>query len=242
VGSPRLLALDGIVSGYGRTTILHGIRLEVLPGEIVCVIGPNGAGKTTLLNTISGLLRPSAGSIRFRGETIRGAKPYAVARRGLGHCPEGRRVFQRLTVEENLVTGFIRGRGASFAECRDEVYSLFPILAERSASPASRLSGGQQQMLAIGRALMGRPDLLMMDEPSLGLAPLVVAQIFEIVIQLAARGVAILLVEQNVGLALEVADFAYGLENGRIVVSGPAEKMLADQRIVELYLPKVGEA
>ena len=228
------------MSGYGRTTILHGVRLDVLPGEIVCVIGPNGAGKTTMLNTISGVLRPSAGTISFRGEAIGGARPHAVARRGLGHCPEGRRVFQRLTVEENLLTGFIAGRGATLAQCHDEVFSLFPLLAERRASSASRLSGGQQQMLAIGRALMGRPDLLMMDEPSLGLAPIVINQIFENIMQLAARGVAILLVEQNVGLALEIADYAYGLENGRIAVSGPAAKMLADPRIVELYLPKVG--
>jgi len=213
------------------------VGLEILPGEIVCIIGPNGAGKTTLLNTISGVLRPSAGTIRFRGETITGAPPHVVARRGLGHCPEGRRIFQRLTVEENLLTGFIVGRGASFASSRDEVYALFPVLAERRASQGSRLSGGQQQMLAIGRALMGKPDLLMLDEPSLGLAPLLVNQIFEILIQLAAGGVSILLVEQNVGLALELADYAYGLESGRIVVSGPARKMLVDARIVELYLP-----
>jgi branched-chain amino acid transport system ATP-binding protein len=216
---------------------LHGVALEILAGEIVCVIGPNGAGKTTLLNTISGVLRPSAGTIRFRGETIIGAPPHAVARRGLGHCPEGRRIFQRLTVEENLLTGFIAGRGASFASCRDEVYALFPVLAERRASAGSRLSGGQQQMLAVGRALMGKPDLLMLDEPSLGLAPLLVNQIFEILIRLASGGVSILLVEQNVGLALELADYAYGLESGRMAVSGPARKMLADARILELYLP-----
>lgn len=221
---------------------MHGISLEVLPGEVVCVIGPNGAGKTTLLNTVSGLLRPSSGAIHFRGEPIAGAKPFLVARRGLGHCPEGRRVFQRLSVEENLATGFIEGRGPSLKILSDEVYALFPVLAERRSSPASRLSGGQQQMLAIGRALMGRPDLLMLDEPSLGLAPLVINQIFEIIIGLAAQGVAILLVEQNVGLALDVADYAYGIENGRVAVSGPAEKMRADPHIVEVYLPKVGAA
>ena len=221
--------------------MLHGIELEVLAGEVVCIIGPNGAGKTTLLDTISGLLPARGGEIRYRGEPIQTLRPHLIARRGLGHCPEGRRIFQRLSVEENLVAGFIPGRGAGFVELRDEVYALFPILAERRLSAASRLSGGQQQMLAIGRALMGRPDLLMLDEPSLGLAPIVVNQIFEIVIRLAEQRVAVLLVEQNVSLALQVADFAYAMENGRIAASGPAAKLAGDPRIAEIYLAPVGE-
>jgi branched-chain amino acid transport system ATP-binding protein len=239
--SSPLLALEAIRSGYGRIEVLHGIALEVLPGEVVSLIGPNGAGKTTLLGTISGLIRPSAGSIRFRGDAITGLRPHLIARRGLGHCPEGRRIFQRLSVEENLVAGFLPGRGRSYAAARDEAYALFPILAERRASLASRLSGGQQQMLAIGRALMGRPDLLMLDEPSLGLAPIAVNQVFEIVLRLAETGVAVLLVEQNVSLALEVADFAYAMENGAIVASGPADALRADPRIAEIYLPEARE-
>ncbi len=216
--------------------VLHGISLEVLPGEVVCIIGPNGAGKTTLLRTISGLNRPSAGTVRFRGADVTGAKPYQMARLGLGHCPEGRRVFQ-LSVEENLVTGFIPGRGKSFAALRDEVYELFPILRERRGQSAGRLSGGQQQMLAIGRALMGSPELLLLDEPSLGLAPIIIHQIFEIVLKLAESGVSIILVEQNIDLSFQVADYVYALEHGALQCSGPAAKMAADPRIKDIYLP-----
>ncbi|WP_343210832.1 ABC transporter ATP-binding protein [Ancylobacter lacus] len=216
--------------------VLHGISLEVLPGEVVCIIGPNGAGKTTLLRTISGLNRPSAGAVRFRGVDVTGSKPYQMARLGLGHCPEGRRVFQ-LSVEENLVTGFIPGRGKSFAALRDEVYDLFPILGERRGQSAGRLSGGQQQMLAIGRALMGSPELLLLDEPSLGLAPIIIHQIFEIVLKLAESGVSIILVEQNIDLSFQVADYVYALEHGALQCSGPAAKMAADPRIKDIYLP-----
>jgi branched-chain amino acid transport system ATP-binding protein len=208
-----------------------------MPGEVVCIIGPNGAGKTTLLSSISGLCRPTAGTIHFRGKPITRMRPHLVAGLGLGHCPEGRRVFQRLTVEENLTTGFLPGRGKTFQEAVAQVYELFPILAERRRSLASRLSGGQQQMVAVGRAIMGNPDLLMLDEPSLGLAPMVIHQIFDIIIRLASSGVAILLVEQNVELALQTADFAYAIENGRVAASGPADKMAGDPRIAEVYLP-----
>ncbi|MBS7538263.1 ABC transporter ATP-binding protein [Ancylobacter lacus] len=231
-----MLAVDAIESGYGRVKVLHGISLEVLPGEVVCIIGPNGAGKTTLLRTISGLNRPSAGAVRFRGVDVTGSKPYQMARLGLGHCPEGRRVFQ-LSVEENLVTGFIPGRGKSFAALRDEVYDLFPILGERRGQSAGRLSGGQQQMLAIGRALMGSPELLLLDEPSLGLAPIIIHQIFEIVLKLAESGVSIILVEQNIDLSFQVADYVYALEHGALQCSGPAAKMAADPRIKDIYLP-----
>jgi branched-chain amino acid transport system ATP-binding protein len=218
---------------------LHGVSLELHAGEIVCIIGPNGAGKTTLLRTISGLCRPTAGSIRFKGEAVQGAKPFQMARRGLGHCPEGRRVFQQLSVEENLIAGFLPGRGKSRAELFNEVYELFPILGERRTPSASRLSGGQQQMLAIGRALMGNPELLLLDEPSLGLAPLIINQIFEIVIRLAERGVSIILVEQNVDLSFEIADYIYAFEHGRVHCSGPAATLRGDERVRDMYLPRI---
>ncbi|MGE8941589.1 ABC transporter ATP-binding protein [Leptospira interrogans] len=216
--------------------VLHGISLEVLPGEIVCIIGPNGAGKTTLLRTISGLNRATRGSIHFKGEDVTGQRPHQMVRRGVGHCPEGRRVFQ-LSVEENLITGYVPGRGKSFAELRDQVYELFPILGERRNQSGGRLSGGQQQMLAIGRALMSSPELLLLDEPSLGLAPLVIRQIFEIVLGLAESGVSIILVEQNIDLSFEVSDYVYALEHGALQCSGPAAKMASDPRIKDIYLP-----
>ena len=219
--------------------VLHGVSLELFAGEVVCIIGPNGAGKTTLLRTVSGLCRPTAGRIVFKGEPVQGAKPFQMARRGLGHCPEGRRVFQHLSVEENLIAGFLPGRDKSRGELFDEVYSLFPMLGERRTQSASRLSGGQQQMLAVGRALMGNPELLLLDEPSLGLAPVVIHQIFEIVIRLAERGVSIILVEQNVDLSFEIADFIYAFEHGRVHCAGPADTLRGDERVRDMYLPRV---
>jgi branched-chain amino acid transport system ATP-binding protein len=219
--------------------VLHGVSLELFAGEVVCIIGPNGAGKTTLLRTVSGLCLPTAGRITFKGESVQGAKPFQMARRGLGHCPEGRRVFQHLSVEENLIAGFLPGRGKSRAELFDEIYSLFPMLGERRTQSASRLSGGQQQMLAVGRALMGDPELLLLDEPSLGLAPIVIHQIFEIVIRLAERGVSIILVEQNVDLSFEIADFIYAFERGRVHCAGPADTLRGDARVRDMYLPSV---
>ena len=219
--------------------VLHGVSLELFAGEVVCIIGPNGAGKTTLLRTVSGLCRPTAGRIAFKGEPVQGAKPFQMARRGLGHCPEGRRVFQHLSIEENLIAGFLPGRGKSRAELFDEVYSLFPMLGERRTQSASRLSGGQQQMLAVGRALMGNPELLLLDEPSLGLAPIVIHQIFEIVIRLAERGVSIILVEQNVDLSFEIADFIYAFEHGRVHCAGSADTLRGDERVRDIYLPRV---
>ena len=234
-----LLEADAIESGYGRVKILRGISLKVLPGEVVCIIGPNGAGKTTFLRTLSGLNKATQGSIRFKGRDIAGLKPHQIARFGLGHCPEGRRVFQQLSIEENLVTGYVPGRGKTFAQLRDEVFALFPILGERRAQPASRLSGGQQQMLAIGRALMGSPELLLLDEPSLGLAPIIIHQIFEIILKLVEAGVSIILVEQNIDLSLQVADYVYAFEHGSLQCSGPAEKMAANDRIRDLFLPDI---
>ena len=218
---------------------MKGIDLSLLDGEVVAVIGPNGAGKSTLLNTISGLANIFSGEIRFDGGTITRRPAHAITRAGIGHCPEGRRIFQRLSVEENLIAGHIPGRGRGFAELRDEAFALFPILAERRADLASRLSGGQQQMLAVARALMAEPRLLMLDEPSLGLAPRVVNQILAIILKLAESGVSILLVEQNVNFALEISDYAYVLENGLCTMSGPGAKLLADPQLREAYLPKV---
>jgi branched-chain amino acid transport system ATP-binding protein len=218
---------------------LKGVDLELIDGEVIAIVGPNGAGKTTLLNTISGLTNVHAGVVRFAGETITGMAAHRIARRGISHCPEGRRIFQRLTVEENLVAGFIAGGTLSYAALRDHAFELFPILAERRFSLASSLSGGQQQMLAVARSLMAQPRLLLLDEPSLGLAPRVVNQILEIVLKLAESGVSIVLVEQNVNFALEICDYAYVLENGVATMSGPGTKLITDPQLREAYLPKV---
>ncbi|GGE05944.1 ABC transporter ATP-binding protein [Aureimonas endophytica] len=234
--SGPLLKIDGVSAGWGRTSVLSDITLEVAPGEIVVVLGPNGAGKTTLLNAISGVARVTAGRIQFDGAEITGQRPEAVIRRGLAHCPEGRHIFQRLSVEENLVAAHI-GRGSrGFEALREEVYTLFPVLKERRNLPASRMSGGQQQMLAIGRAIMAEPKLLMLDEPSLGLAPKIIHQIFRIVLDLSRAGIAILLVEQNVQLALECGDYAYLLNAGRLRLEGPARGVAAQPDLGELYL------
>jgi len=237
--SAPLLAIEQVASGYGRTEILHGISAEILQGEIVAIIGRNGAGKTTLLNTVSGLCDVRSGSIRFKGEDIAGLRPDKVVARGISHCPEGRRIFQRLTVEENLIASYVGGRKRPFAELVDQAYRMFPVLGERRKSQANRFSGGQQQMLAVARALMAQPDLLLLDEPSLGLAPKLVSQILEIVLTLADSGMSIVLVEQNVDAALEISDYAYVVENGRCVLEGPSEKLLADPRLREAYLPQV---
>ena len=227
------------MSGYGKTEILHGISAEILDGEIIAVIGANGAGKTTLLNTISGLCNVRQGSIRFKGEEIVGLRADKVVARGISHCPEGRRIFQRLTVEENLIASYVDGRSRSYSDRVAEIYELFPVLGERRKSQASRFSGGQQQMLAVARALMAQPDLMLLDEPSLGLAPKLVNQILEIILGVAAAGMSIILVEQNVDAALEVSDYAYVIENGRCTLEGPSDKLLADPRLREAYLPNV---
>jgi branched-chain amino acid transport system ATP-binding protein len=231
-----LLVVDGLNAGYATKQVLSGIRLEVGSGDIVVVIGPNGAGKTTLLSSISGLCRITVGRILFQGRDITGWRPDRVAAAGIAHCPEGRRILQRLTAEENLLAAHVGRRGTSFESLRDVVFDRFPILGERRSGLASRLSGGQQQMLAIGRALMGEPELLMLDEPSLGLAPRVITQIFRILLELSASGVSILLVEQNVRLALEVGDHAYVLEGGRVRLDGPTETIAAHASLAELFL------
>ena len=200
------------------------------------VLGPNGAGKTTLLNSISGVARATAGTITFDGRDITGARPETVVRMGLAHCPEGRQIFQRLTVEENLVAAHIGRGGKSFEALREDAFAMFPILKERRNAMASRMSGGQQQMLAVARALMAEPRLLMLDEPSLGLAPLIAHQIFRIILDLSKDGMSILLVEQNVQLALECGDYAYLLNTGRVRLHGDAREMAEHSALGDAYL------
>ena len=231
-----MLSVERLNAGYGSKQILFDVDLAVGAGEIVVVVGPNGAGKTTLLSTISGLCRVGSGRIAYAGKDITGMRADRITAQGLAHCPEGRHIFQRLTVEENLVAAHVGRSKRPFASLRDQVYGLFPILAERRTGQASRLSGGQQQMLAIGRAIMAEPELMMLDEPSLGLAPKIITQIFSIVLELAMSGIAILLVEQNVRLALEVGDRAYVLESGRVRLTGTAEEVASSPALAGLYL------
>ncbi len=231
-----MLKVAGLKAGYARTQVLFGIDLEVRSGEIVTMIGANGAGKTSTLRSISGLTQIYGGSIEFKGQPLKGLPPEEITRLGLGHCPEGRQILQRLTVEENLRAGYIAGRGRSFDEIRTQVYDLFPILRERRHSLASRMSGGQQQMLAIGRSLMATPELLMLDEPSLGLAPKIINQIFEIIIMLSKSGISLVVVEQNAAVALEIADYAYVIDAGRCSVEGGAHNVLNDPDLKAAYL------
>jgi len=231
------LQLVEVDAAYGNIRALRGISLEVERGEIVAIVGANGAGKTTTLSTIAGLVRATGGRILFEGLDITRRKPHKIARLGLALCPEGRRLFGNLTVLENLQMGaFLRRDSREIRRDMERLYEVFPTLKERSRQNAGTLSGGEQQMLAIGRALMARPSLLMLDEPSLGLAPMLVREIFNIIARINADGTTILLVEQNARMALSVADRAYVLENGRITISGPADKLMDDEEIVRSYL------
>ncbi len=235
--SDSLLELRNVQAGYGPITALHGISLDVAPGEIVTMIGANGAGKGSTLRAISGILKPTAGTIRFAGKPIGGHAANEIVRLGISHSPEGRQVFPRLTVRENLELGAYTRNDA--AEIRDDLktmHEMFPILAERGQQLAGTLSGGEQQMLALARALMSRPRLLLLDEPSLGLAPLIVQKIFAVIRELNSRGIAILLVEQNAKQALKLAQRGYVLESGQITCSGPAADLLNDKRVQEAYL------
>lgn len=236
------LEVDGINVSYGKVKVLRDVSFQVEKGQVVTVIGANGAGKTTLINTISGILRHS-GSVRFGGKLL----PKSAARTALAgviQVPEGRRVFANLTVEENLVLGGYSTREKARRKADIErMYQLFPRLKERRRQPAGSLSGGEQQMLAISRGLMSHPQLLMLDEPSLGLAPMVVKEVFSLVTNLNAEGVTVLLVEQNAHKALQIADFAYVLENGRIVAQGKGTELLEDPLVKEAYLGvKEGQA
>ncbi|HXF78636.1 MAG TPA: ABC transporter ATP-binding protein [Usitatibacter sp.] len=232
-----LIALEGLHVAYGGIRAVKGISLEVRAGELVCLIGANGAGKTTTLRAITGMLHPAAGRIVYDGRDIAGLKSHVIARQGLALVPEGRGVFAQLTIEENLAMGaYARRDRAGVAADVERAFALFPRLKERRRQTAGTLSGGEQQMLAISRALMSRPKLLLLDEPSMGLAPLMVERIFEVVRSISAEGVTMLLVEQNARLALEVSHRGYVLESGLVTLSGEASSLLHDPRIREAYL------
>jgi branched-chain amino acid transport system ATP-binding protein len=231
-----ILTVSGLHAGYGATEILRGIDLSVGPGEIVAVLGSNGAGKSTLNHTISGVTRPWRGDIRFAGTAIAHERPAGIVARGLIHVPEGRRIFPNMTVRENLDLGAYRRGRARRAPNRDRVFATFPRLAERQAQRAGTLSGGEQQMLAIGRGLMAEPKLLILDEPSLGLSPLLIEELFALIKRIHADGVAILLVEQNVVQSLEVAARAYILDNGVFVLEGRAADVRNDPKLKRAYL------
>ena len=233
-----VLSIRNIESYYGPIMAIRGVSLEVREGQIVTVLGANGAGKTTLLKTVSGVMDPEKGQIFHGGENIAGASPDRIVRKGIVHVPEGREVFPLLTVEENLAMGAYTRRDADgVRRDREMVFSYFPILGERRTQAAGTLSGGQQQMLAIGRGLMARPKLMLLDEPSLGLSPLLVKEIFQIIRRLnREQGVTMMLVEQNARVALEVADYGYVMELGRIVMADTAERLLQSKDVQEFYL------
>jgi branched-chain amino acid transport system ATP-binding protein len=231
----KLLDVDDIEVRYGTIRALKGVSFHVNDGEIVALLGANGAGKTTTQKTVSGMMRPARGSLTYDGERIDGIAAHDLIRRGICHVPEGRHVFPRMTVHENLEMGAFRFKRIDQADI-DRALELFPILKERYKQPAGTLSGGEQQMLAIGRALMGKPRLLLLDEPSMGLAPMIVAQIFSIIREINLAGVTVLLVEQNAQQALSLADRGYVLETGEIVLEGTGRELLADDRIRAAYL------
>jgi len=234
---PKILAIEDLRAGYGDVAVLRGASLAVGPREIVALVGANGAGKTTTLRAVSGLIRPTGGAIRFDGARVDTLAPHEIVGRGLLQVPEGRKIFPSLTVQENLDLGaYARAAKARRAETRARVFDLFPILAERRRQAAGTLSGGEQQMLAIGRSLMGGPRLLMLDEPSLGLAPQVVDRIFDVIRAINADGVPILLVEQNVQRSLAIADRAYVLEQGIVALSGPGRELLERDEVRKAYL------
>ena len=231
-----LLKVDDIHVYYGSIHAIKGVSFEVNEGEIVTLIGANGAGKSTTLNTVSGLLKPRMGMISFKGESIVGMGASRIVAKGMALCPEGRRVFQQMTVRENLEMGGFTRPAEEIPASLEDVFKRFPRLKEREKQVAGTLSGGEQQMLAMGRALMSKPTLLMLDEPSMGLAPILVEQIFDIIKELHAAGVTILLLEQNAQMALSVAHRAYVLGTGKITISGDAEQVLNDDRVRAAYL------
>ncbi len=232
-----LLEVRDLEAGYGPIRALDRVSLDVDDGELVALIGANGAGKTTLLMAISGVVPPRGGGIRFAGGGLGGLRPHQVMRLGVGHAPEGRRIFPRLTVRENLeLGGFTQVDRGKLRRDIDEACGLFPVLGERMDQLGGTLSGGEQQMLAIARALVGHPRLLLLDEPSLGLAPLIVARVFEVIASLSARGIGVLLVEQNARAALKLANRGYVLETGRITLTGSGAELAADRRVRDAYL------
>jgi branched-chain amino acid transport system ATP-binding protein len=238
-GDGPLLRLDDVHTYYGHIHALQGVSLEVQAGEIVTLIGANGAGKTTTLKTISGLLHPREGSVSFEGADISHTAPHQLVRRGIGQAPEGRRIFSRLTVMENLQMGAYTRRQTEIREDVQRVFTLFPRLNERAGQRGGTLSGGEQQMLAIGRALMSRPRLLLLDEPSLGLAPILVQQIFAIISEINQQGTTILLVEQNALQALNVAHRGYVLQTGRVALAGTAGELRENESVRKAYLGEI---
>lgn len=235
--SEPVLKVENINVYYGSIHAIKGISFEVYEGEIVTLIGANGAGKSTTLNTVSGLLHPSTGNIKFFNEVLAKIPPHKIVEKGLAQVPEGRRVFAQMTVQENLEMGaFTRNKQHEIEEELARVYELFPRLKERMKQTAGTLSGGEQQMLAMGRALMSRPKLLMLDEPSMGLAPILVEQIFDIIADLHKRGATILLVEQNAQMALSIASRGYVMETGKIVTTGTGKELLASEAVRKAYL------
>ena len=232
-----MLAIRDIHVNYGKKQVLWGVSLEIQAAEIVALIGANGAGKTTLLKTISGSLRPASGTIEFDGRHIEGLKPHSIVEMGMVHIPEGRKLFPDMSVRENLEMGaYVKRVWARKQETLEEVFRLFPLIEKRRAQLARTLSGGEQEMVAIGRGMMSRPTLCIIDEPSSGLAPIVVDEIFNIIQGLRDQGIAILLVEQNVQQTLEIADRAYVLENGRVILAGESEQLLQEELIRKAYL------
>jgi branched-chain amino acid transport system ATP-binding protein len=232
-----MLEVSKIDTFYGKSQALWDISFNINKKEIVAFVGANGAGKTTLLNTISGILRPASGSIKFLGKRIEGLAPHTIVELGISHIPEGRRLFPEMSVRENLEMGAYLSRAwKQKEETLEKIYQLFPLLQERAGQLARTLSGGEQQMLAMGRGLMSRPKLCVIDEPSNGLAPLFVKEIFSIIEGLRDQGIAILLIEQNVRLTLELADRAYVLENGRVILAGEGKKLLKKELIKKSYL------
>jgi len=232
-----ILEVEQLSLFYGDAQALDGVSLEVEDGSIVAIVGSNGAGKTSLIRALAGIERPRSGSIRFRGREIAGRESHEICNLGIGQVPEGRQIFPSLSVQDNLEVGAMLPRARDReAETRAEVYALFPRLAERRHQAAGTLSGGEQQMLAIGRCLMGRPELILFDEPSLGLAPALVQEIFATIRDLNRRGATVILVEQNVAVSLKLAARAYVLENGRIAMSGKGAELLHDDRVRKAYL------
>jgi len=235
--TPVMLDVKDLNVSYGAIAAVKGLTLEVRQGEIVTLIGSNGAGQSTTLRTVSGLLKPKSGSITFEGERIDGVPGHEIVAKGICQSPEGRRIFPRMTVDENLDLGaFLRKDSAAVKADRDMVLDLFPRLKERITQKAGTMSGGEQQMLAVGRALMGKPKLLILDEPSMGLAPVLVDLIFETIAKIRDSGTTILLVEQNALAALRIADYAYVLESGHLNMEGHASDLANDQRVVNAYL------
>jgi branched-chain amino acid transport system ATP-binding protein len=232
-----MLEIKNVSSAYGMIQILWGVSFKVKEKEIVSIIGPNGAGKTTLVKTIMGLLPAKSGTIKFRGENIEKLPPYEIVKKKISLIPEGREIFPRLTVEENILLGaYTIGDKRQVKESQERIYQIFPVLHKKEKALAQTLSGGEQQMLVIGRSLMSNPELLILDEPSLGLAPIIVAKVLDTLRQINEEGVAILLVEQNIRDSLNIADRGYVLEEGKIIIEGEGRELLSNEHIKEVYL------